>query len=69
MNDRIIPMPIPEPIDTLQIRRVANGWIVSPGQLADREFVHVYSTPAELAAHVEHWASAQIENLQSHKVR
>lgn len=46
--------------DGLEIRRVANGWIVSPGQRAAREFVHIYAKPADLAEHVKRWAEAQL---------
>jgi hypothetical protein len=46
--------------DTLTISRVANGWIVAPGQ-GTQEFTHVYSDPEALAVHVAEWATAQID--------
>lgn len=48
-----------EVADKLTLRRVANGWIIEPGPGA-AEFTHVATTPAELAAHVSAWATAQI---------
>jgi hypothetical protein len=46
--------------DVITIRRVANGWIVHPGD-AFNDFTHVYADPTALAAHIEHWAKAQID--------
>ncbi len=50
-----------DPGDTLTIRRVANGWVIAPGPIpgTTNAFVHVYTTPADLAKHVEAWATAQ----------
>jgi hypothetical protein len=44
--------------DNLTIKRVANGWTIAPGIGAAQEFVHVYTTPNELAEHVRVWAYA-----------
>lgn len=46
--------------DMLEIRRVANGWIMSPAG-RENEFTHVASLPKDLADHVLKWAQAQIE--------
>lgn len=53
-----------EVVDTLTMRRVANGWVISPGMGFCTEFTHVATTPADLAKHVEAWASAQIASVQ-----
>lgn len=45
--------------DTLTIRRVANGWVITKGRGAN-EFTHIAATPDDLAKHVSAWASAQI---------
>ncbi len=46
-------------VDVLVIRRVVNGWVVTPGQGGVTDFTHVYATPSNLAAHVLAWANAQ----------
>jgi hypothetical protein len=47
--------------DVITLIRVANGWIIQPGSGAiGGDFTHVATTPAELAKHVEKWASALI---------
>jgi hypothetical protein len=48
--------------DSLTIKRVANGWVISPGP-GTVEFTHVAKTPAELATHVTHWAKAQSDEF------
>lgn len=46
-------------LDTLSIRRVANGWIVMPGgNMSD--LVYVATTPQALAKHIETWAEQQV---------
>lgn len=55
---------IPEPLhgkvrDTLNVSRVANGWVVRTGRELVDEFSHVYQTPDTLAEHVRKWAVAQ----------
>lgn len=48
-------------IERLTIVRVANGWVARAGDsITPDEFVHVYTDPLELAAHVKRWAEAQI---------
>jgi hypothetical protein len=47
--------------DLLTIRRVANGWTIAPGPGA-QEFVHVATTPKQVAEHVEKWAAAGERN-------
>jgi len=47
-------------IDTLTIRRVANGWVILPGGANLNEFTHVATSPEEVAYHVRNWAEAQL---------
>lgn len=54
---------MPEIIDRLTLRRVANGWIIAPGPGAD-EFTHIAATPDDLAEHVKKWAAAQIQPVK-----
>lgn len=45
--------------DTMQIRRVANGWVVMLGCRGPNDFTHIAATPEELGEHVRKWAEAQ----------
>lgn len=47
------------PDDTMQIRRVANGWVLMPGCRGPNDFTHIAATPEELGEHVTKWAQAQ----------
>jgi transcriptional regulator with XRE-family HTH domain len=40
----------------LTIWRVANGWVVSPGDSHISRYTHVATNPEDLAEHVERWA-------------
>jgi hypothetical protein len=46
-------------MDSVTIRRVANGWVIQPAGRGPDEFTHVATTPEDLAEHVAKWARAQ----------
>lgn len=54
---------MPDIVDRLTLRRVANGWVIRCGSDAVDQFTHIATTPAELAQHVEKWAAAQIATV------
>lgn len=54
---------MPELVDVLTLRRVANGWVILPGTASVGEFTHVATTPTDLAKHVEDWATAQTADV------
>lgn len=51
-------------VDTLTLRRVANGWVIQPGTVGLSEFTHIAATPEDIAEHVIAWAQAQISEEQ-----
>jgi hypothetical protein len=46
-----------EVVESVTIRRVANGWVVQSGK-ALGDFLHVAVTPTALAEYVSGWAEA-----------
>lgn len=54
--------------DYLNIIRVANGWVIKPGQATStHEYTFVARTPAELAEHVLAWANEQVASNRLHE--
>lgn len=52
-------------MDPLSVRRVANGWIIAPGQnINDFTHIHIAATPEDLAEHILKWAKAQIVDVR-----